>query len=180
MTNSSLKIFTEHTYSRSDFAHNISLVREFFEFVFFTKRDASTGEDSIEQFAAYSKKPFVDIAFLRTLPASFLDSFTKESLYETLKRLSEESKQLKTLSLTVPIELSHEDVTAIGIWAHQEIDPDLLIDIDVDPSVAVGCRLVWNNRLHDFSLDRYFAENQTVLREKIVQTQKVSMASAHP
>ena len=179
MTNSSLKIFTEHTYSRSDFAHNISLVREFFEFIFFTKRDASPEKDSIEQFAAYSKKPFADIAFLRTLPPSFLDIFTKESLYETLKRLSEESRQLKTLSLTVPIVLSREDVTAIGMWAHQEVDPDLLIDIDVDPSIAVGCRLVWNNRLHDFSFNRYLAESQDALHKRLAQVKEVSTVSTH-
>lgn len=179
MTNPSLKIFTEHTYSRSDFAHNISLVREFFEFIFFTKRDASAGKDSIEQFAAYSKKPFVDIAFLRTLPPSFLDTFTKESLYEILKRLSEESKQLKTLSLTVPIALSREDVTAIGMWAHQEVDPDLLIDIDVDSSIAVGCRLVWNNRLHDFSFNRYLAESQTALHKRLAQVKEVSTVPTH-
>ncbi len=177
MTNSFLKIFTEHTYSRADFAHNISLVREFFEFIFFTKRDVSASKDSIEQFAAYSKKPFVDIAFLRTLPSSFLDTFTKESLYETLKRLSEESKQLKTLSLTVPTVLSREDVAAIGIWAHQEVDANLLIDIDVDPSIAAGCRLVWNNQLHDFSLDRYLAESQAALHKRLVQTQKVTTMS---
>lgn len=179
MTNPLLKTFTEHAYSRADFAQSISLVREFFEFIFFTKRNASASKDGIEQFAAYSKKPLADIAFLRALPSSFLDAFTQESLYETLNRLSEDSKQLKTLSLTVPIVLSRADVVAIGIWAHQEVDPDLLLDVAVNPSIAAGCRLVWNNRLYDFSLDRYLTENQAALHERFAQAQEITMASPH-
>ena len=172
MTNPFLKTFTEHTYSRADFAHSISLAREFFEFIFFTKRDASASKDGIEQFAAYSKKPLADIVFLRALPPSFFDVFTRESMYETLNRLSEDSKQLKTLSVTVPVALSRADVEALGMWAHQEVDPDLLIDVDVDPFVAIGCRLVWNNRLHDFSFDHYLTENKTALHERFVQVQE--------
>lgn len=174
-----LKTFTEHAYSRADFAQNISLVREFLEFIFFTKRDVSASRDGIEQFAVYSKKPLADIAFLRALPPSFFDAFTQESLYEILNRLSEDSKQLKTLSLTVPIALSRADVVAIGTWAHQEVDPDLLLDVAVDPSVAVGCRLVWNNRLYDFSLDRYLTENKAALYERFAQAQEAPTMSLH-
>ena len=170
MTNPFLKTFTEHTYSRTDFAYGVSLLREFFEFIFFTKHDASASRDGIEHFAAYSKKPLADIVFLRTLPSSFLGAFTQESLYEMLNRLSEDAKQLKTLSLTVPIALSRADVEAIGMWAHREVDLDLLIDVDVDPSIAVGCRLVWNNQLHDFSFDHYLTENQTALHERFAQS----------
>ncbi len=52
MTNGLLGIFIEHTYSRSDFAYRISLLREFLEFIFFTKHDARVGNDAIEQFTA--------------------------------------------------------------------------------------------------------------------------------
>ena len=170
MTNPFLKTFTEHIYSRADFAHRISLVREFFEFIFFTRRNISANKDGIEQFAVYSKKPLADIAFLRTLPPSFFDAFTQESFYETLNRLSEDSKQLKTLSLTVPVPLSHADEAAISAWAHREVDPDLLIDVDIDSSIAVGCRVAWDNRLHDFSFNHYLTENQTVLHERFSQS----------
>ena len=178
MTNPFLKIFTEHTYSRADFAHSISLVREFFEFIFFTNRDASASKEGVEQFAVYSKKPLADITFLRTLPPSFLAAFTQESLYETLNRLSEDAKQLKTLSLTVPVVLSRADVVAIGMWAHQEVDPDLLIDVDVDASITTGCRIVWNNRLHDFSFNHYLTESQSALHERFAQS--VLTVSPHP
>ncbi len=170
MTNPSLKIFTEHTYTRADFAHDISLTREFFEYIFFTKRDASASKEGIEQFAAYSGKSPVDNAFLRSLPLSFLESFTKESLYDMLDHLTEDAKKLKTLSLTVPVALSRADVEVIGMWAHREVSPDLLIDFDIDPSIAVGCRLVWNNMLRDFSFNRYLIKNQTALHERLTQS----------
>lgn len=169
MTNPFLKTFTEHAYSRADFAHAISLVKEFFEFIYFTKHDALASKESIEEFAAYGKRPLADIAFLRALPTSFLGAFTQESLYETLTRLSEDAKMLKTLSLTVPVVLSRADEEAIGTWARAEIDTDLLLDVDVDPSLAVGCRVVWNNQLHDFSLNQYLVANQTALRGRFLQ-----------
>lgn len=170
MTNPSLKTFMEHTYTRADFAHDISLMREFFEFIFFTKRDASASKEGIDQFVALNKKPLGDVVFLRSLPPSFLESFTKESLYEMLNQLTEESKKLKTLSLTVPVALSRADVEAIGTWAHQEVSPDILIDFDVDPSIAVGCRLVWNNMLRDFSFNHYLIKNQIALYDRFTQS----------
>ena len=169
MTNGLLGIFIEHTYSRSDFAYRISLLREFLEFIFFTKHDARVGNDAIEQFTAYSKKSVADIAFLRTLPPSFLEAFTQESFYEILNRLSEESKQLKILSLTVPVIFARADIDALGSWAREAIGPDLLIEIDVDPAIAVGCHVAWNNQLHDFSFDHYLRKSQTALHEKITQ-----------
>src|SRR3989344_756098 len=162
-------IFTERIFSQSDFAYRISIVREFLEFVFFTKHDARVSGNSIDQFVDYSKKSVADVAFLRALPESFFESFTQASLYETLDNLSKEAKQLKTLSLTTPVALSSADVNAIGMWARHDVDPPLLIEINVDPVVAVGCRAAWHNHLYDFGFDHYLAKTRAALQARVAE-----------
>jgi hypothetical protein len=161
-----LEAITAQTYSRSDLAYRISLIREFLEYVFFVKRDAMVGSDAVEAFSVYSKKPLTDIAFLHALPQTFLQAFTQASLYKTLEQLADESQKLLTLSLTVPVALARGDIEAIGKWMHQEVDSHVLIAVAVDPGVAVGCRVGWGNQLYDFSFDHFLAAAQKPLQER--------------
>ena len=106
MTRALLDTLTEHTYSRSDFAYRLNLIREFLEFVFFTKRDVRASREVVGAFASHSNNPTADIAYLQSLPSSFLETFTQESFYATLDQLAEECTQLQTLSLTLPVVLA--------------------------------------------------------------------------
>ena len=138
----------------ADFAHDISLMREFFEFIFFTKRDASASKEGIDQFVALNKNhSAMSFSCARCLHRS--SNLSQKNLCTKCSISSRRNQKLKTLSLTVPVALSRADVEVIGTWAHQEVSPDILIDFDVDPSIAVGCRLVWNNMLRDFSFNHH-------------------------
>lgn len=164
MTNGLLTLLLKNNYRSSDIARQISLAREFLEYVFYIKRDASVRDTAIEDFLAQSKKTVAETAMLRELPHDFFDSFTQATFYGALDQLVKETAKLKKLSLTVPVAFTHSDIEAIGTWARAEIDATLLVDIDVDPTLAVGCRIGWNNRLHDFSSEYLFAKQREVLR----------------
>lgn len=174
MTNRLLTLLIKNTYRRSDIAYQISLVREFLEHVFFVKRDTSVSDKAVEDFLVQSQKTVVEAAMLRVLPHEFFDSFTQASFYEALDQLVEEVRKLKTLSLTVPVVLAHSDVEAVGVWARSAIDSQLLIDIDVDPTLAVGCRVGWNNRLHDFSLEYLLTRRRDALYAQFATRLSVS------
>ncbi len=178
MTLQLLEALTAQTYSRSDFAYRLSLVRELLEYLFFIKRSVSVTTETVKEFAAQSKKPLEDIAFLQSLPASFLTAFTQDSFYHQLDELVLASRQLQTLSLTVPVALTRADVEAIGRWAHEHVDPRLLIDIDIDPSIAVGCRIGWSNRLYDFSFEHYLTVQKKELQARFAQLRSVPVL--HP
>ncbi|OGG48222.1 hypothetical protein A2678_01405 [Candidatus Kaiserbacteria bacterium RIFCSPHIGHO2_01_FULL_53_31] len=180
MTRALLDTLTEHTYSRSDFAYRLNLIREFLEFVFFTKRDVRASREVVGAFASHSNNPTADIAYLQSLPSSFLETFTQESFYATLDQLAEECTQLQTLSLTLPVVLARADVDAIGVWARRNVSSSLMITVDIDRTVSVGCRIIWNNQLHDFGFDQYVTQHETALRTSIHTKIEQSMSVAHP
>ena len=169
MTTALFSSFVAQTYSRSDFAYRISLLREFLEFVFFTTRTSHVGNESLDQFTAAGARPVSDIAFLRALPMPFFEVFTQDSLYTVLDKLSQEAKQLPTLSLTLPVVLSQSDREMIGAWVRTALGNDVLIEVDVDRTVAVGCRLVWNNQHHNYDFDHYLAKCSGTLRTQLGQ-----------
>ena len=169
MMDALLKALAERTYSRSDFSYRISVMREFLEYVFFTKHDARPGKESIEPFTAYRKKPEADALFLQSLPESFFESFGQDSFYELLETLAGAVKRLPTLSLTVPVVLSHTDVEAIGTWARKNVDPEVMLEIDIEASVAVGCQIVWKDQLHDYALNHYLALHAEELHKVLLE-----------
>lgn len=156
MNNPSLAQLMHYTYVRSDMVYRISLLNEFFDFVFFTDHDSVANKDIIERFAGNRKEPQKDIDFLKSLPKTFMEMFTRDSFRTVLRDVSDELQQLPTLSLTVAVTFSSEHLEAIGKWARETITPDIMLDISVDETVYIGCRLVWKNIMHDFSIEHYF------------------------
>ncbi len=156
MNNSPLSTLVKYTYVRSDLVYRISLLSEFFDFVFFTDHDSVANKDIIERFSGSRKEPQKDIDFLKSLPQAFMEMFTRDSFHEVLGGMSGELQQLPILSLAVPVTFPPEHTEAIGKWARKTISLDTMLDISVDESVYIGCRFIWENIIHDFSIDHYF------------------------
>lgn len=170
MTSELLRTILQSTYSRSDLAYRISVIRELLEFTFYTRRQASVQSETIDAFLSESKRSPAEGFFIRALPHSFFATFTPENIYTILDTLTKESKQVRTFSLTVPVVLGQADVDAIGGWVRQEVAPDLLVDIDIDPRIGAGCRFVWDNRRHNYSFEHYVAETHATLTKELLGT----------
>lgn len=169
MNRETLHLFTKETYRRSDFAYRLSLVREFFEYAFFTKRAAQVSLSVVDDFVANTNKTPAEAAFLRSLPERFFSTLTQASLYDTLDDLETEYKKLDTITLTVPVLFPENDVAEIGQWVRREIRQDLVLEFTVDPSVVAGCRVVWRSRVYDFSFEHYFDKAREGVRAKLVE-----------
>ncbi len=172
MTKSLLASFLQHTYVRSNLVYRISLLTEFLNFVFFTDNDKGVKENVIEQFAKNSKESLKDIDFLKALPQSFLETFTRDSFREELDNMSKELEHLPVLSITVPVILPSEHIEAIGQWIRNVISPNAMLDISVDSTISSGCMFVWKDILYDFSLEHYLN-----LHKKEIYTQVISSLS---
>ena len=170
MISGPLQTILHRTYSRSDFAYRVSLIRELLEYTFYTKHDSSVRSDTIDSFFTQSKRSTADSSFIRALPSSFFEIFEPENFYKTLDTLTNESKQMQSFPLTVPVAFTQADVDVIGAWVRQAIAPDALIDIDIDPHVGAGCRFVWDNQRHDYSFNHYFDEKRTLLAQKLFRS----------
>lgn len=168
-TETFLKAITANTYSRSDLAYRIGVVKEFLEYVYFTVHDTHATTAAIEPFAKDTRKPAADIAFLRTLPDEVLGAFEQNSFYDVLTDITNLSKRLPELSLTLPIVLPRDDVEAIGEWARRMINPDIVLEISVDSTLSAGCQIVWKDRLYNYTLERYLRAHREELTNKVAR-----------
>jgi len=83
-------------------------------------------------------------------------------------------KKLDHLRLTAPqihISFAADPSAAftdkIVTWLRQNIHPELLVQVGLQPSIAAGCIVRTTNRQFDFSLRRHFADNRPLLAQKI-------------
>ena len=168
MSTTPLSILVATTYSRADLAYRIGLLREFLEFAFFS---SNTTEITKDVLAAFEEKghAVADIEFLRTLPLTFFETFTKESFYAELDALTVQSQKLPTLTLTVPVVLDLASREALGVWVRKEVGPEVLLEISTDAGIATGCQIVWGNTLYDFGFDHALHTTKSVVEKNIAE-----------
>ncbi len=64
-------------------------------------------------------------------------------------------------------EPSAPTIHKIAGWFRDNIDPLLLLNIGIEPSIAVGFTLSTDNHYHDFSLRQHFSNQRDLLIEAI-------------
>ncbi len=175
MNNSPLTLLMRYAYVRSDLVYRISLLNEFFDFVFFADHDSVINKDVVERFAESGKESSKDIEFLKTLPQSFMEMFKHNSFRNTLQNMSDELEKLPVLFLTVPVMFSSEHTDAIGKWARSNISSDIVLTLSVDETISVGCLFVWKNTLYDFSLEHYFDLHKKELTAQLIPSKPIKV-----
>jgi F0F1-type ATP synthase delta subunit len=176
MNRDALHLFTKETYRRSDFAYRLSVVREFFEYAFFTKRVTQASVSLVDDFVASTSKTPAEAVFLKSLPDNFLSAVTQASFYNALDTLEADYKKLDTITLTVPVLFSENDIAEIGQWVRREIAEDLVLECTVDASIIAGCRVVWRAHVYDFSFEHYFEKARENIRAKLVEKSGVALS----
>ncbi len=168
MSDTRLAALVEHTYSRADFAYRIGVLKEFLAFMFFTMHKDQVTKEVIDAFGK-EKHPVAYVIFLRSLPETFFEGFTRDSFNEELDHLSEAAQKLPTLSLTIPIMLDAENRALVWAWVRKELGHDVMLDITSDTEVAIGCQIVWRDQLHDFGFDHYLGTHREKIEESIAR-----------
>ncbi len=52
-------------------------------------------------------------------------------------------------------------------WFRENIDPLIMVNVGLEPTIAAGCIVRTDNKLHDFSLRRHFSAQRPLLLSKI-------------
>lgn len=90
---------------------------------------------------------------------------------ETCKRLLAELDKLKIdapmLHISFPIDPSAEVIKRLITWLREEIDPRIIIQIGLQPTIAAGIVLRTPNHQFDFSLRQHLYKNRAKLREAL-------------
>ncbi len=155
-----LQTLLQNSYTHSELLHKVGIIKEFLEFIFFTKDRSEVDKSLIKEWESEGSVEQKGLALLKTFSEDFWKLFSRDSFYKVLDSVSEDIKELSVFPLVIPVDLPEQNIVEIGKWVRSEIDKKMLLDIDIDQSLSVGCQFVWEDRLHDFSLSHFFNKQQ--------------------
>lgn len=149
-----------NTYTTDELIERLGLMRKYY---------------NVRLFAGGENTPLRDVlrneCDERTLVVleNWIDTFTKDSIqplvaFEALDAVQEDVTGLPSVTLYVPVRFTPEQIEKFGTWFRDNVQPNILLSMHIDPRATGGCSFIWNNVYYDFSL-RYFMDKQ---REDIV------------
>lgn len=157
-------IILQKTYTKSDYIRRCTVLREYLETKFF--KDSSLG---FSQFLAKANISENDKGALLTLDEHFFNLFTRDNLYIIINGLSESLKALPVLTLYLAVNLDDPQISQLGRWFRENLNPELIMDVRCNPTLVTGCAYVWNNRYKDLSLHFLFAQKEEFIN-KIIES----------
>lgn len=168
MLNNKLNEIVDNTYTKNDFYKRILLLKEFFEYFFFSEHEQFPLKNMLKKFLIEHKKQEEQINSMYSLSDSFYEEFTKNNFGAILNDLQKYILELPLITMYVPIVLPLKEVEKLGKWMRSNVAKDIFIDLKIDRESVGGCAFVWKGVYHDFSL-KYFLNNKqedivTILR----------------
>lgn len=152
MNNETHKIIN-NTYTRSDFYHKSALLKEFFEYIFFSLNKNQATKELLMYFfkekeSGESEKTIND---LLSLGDDFYIKFNNENFQYLLKEITNDINLLPKIVVYLPVEFPVDEISRLGEWFRKNIDKDMFMDIEIDYFIISGCAFVWNNMYYNFS-----------------------------
>ena len=93
-----------------------------------------------------------------------LSAGSREQLIDYLAFLSEHAP---AVTISFASDPSSAFTAKIVAWLRQNIHPELLVKIGLQPNIAAGCTLRTANHFYDLSLRKNFADNRHMLIEAL-------------
>lgn len=106
-----------------------------------------------------------DLSWLKSLPPSFYQQFTKDNVYKIFVDLENKIQNLKLLTIYLTFEPDDVVVKEIGIMVRKTFGSFLPLDIKYDPTLIAGCALVWKGVYRDYSLRAKIEERKGEILE---------------
>lgn len=161
MDNPLLQRILLHTYTKSDFYRTLDVVQEYLEHAFYNTDDTDDSNHT-ERLVRYaeSQGDILVAEHLKGWGEPVLSVFTRENLYEKLKELRNAFEGLPEIVVYAPVLFGKEEVLTIGTWCRENLDRNIVLNMQVEPTVVGGCAFVWNGTYHDFSLNYFFEKKK--------------------
>ncbi|HEX5798107.1 MAG TPA: hypothetical protein VFX79_02025 [Candidatus Saccharimonadales bacterium] len=109
-----------------------------------------------------SSKMLDDLAEINGV--SLLEEADRKELLQALEKLSETAA---VMHISFAAEPSNSFLEKIVDWARTNIDPFVLVNVGLQPSVIVGCEVRTTNKVFDMSLRNKFEHMHDVLAKKL-------------
>lgn len=155
----------KNTYSVASLYRRVDLLQRFLEHFFF--EGTSQDGDRAQLFRSYYREVDADmrhhVAAVAAWDGSVFDSFTAQNLYERIQAIKQAAKDLPHLTLYVPVHLTSMQIEPVGVWCRVYVQPDIMLDLRVDPAAVGGCALAYNDAFHDFSFSYFVTKERSAL-----------------
>lgn len=109
-----------------------------------------------------SSKMLDDLAEVNRL--SLLEAADRKKLLEALEKLSQNPA---VMHISFASEPSSSFLDKIVSWSRENIDPFVLVNVGMQPSVIVGCEVRTTNKVFDMSLRSKFEKMHDVLVKEL-------------
>lgn len=81
-----------------------------------------------------------------------------DNLKNLLREMENNLRQFKTLKLIIAKELSDSIIGQLHDWIYQNFGKDIVLDLEIDPSVIGGAKIYFQGKYGDFTLDKKLSE----------------------
>lgn len=152
MNDQILNIILKDTYTLSSLKHRVRILKSHLNKKFFGEAEKEPLEDS-------------DAKWLDSLPPQFFEKFTKDNALSEISELDGKINQIKPLTLYLAFEVNEQVSLAIGLRVRELFQPDVLLDIKLNPALLAGCALVWKGIYKDYSLKAMIEARKTEILE---------------
>ncbi|MBI4009338.1 F0F1 ATP synthase subunit delta [Candidatus Roizmanbacteria bacterium] len=133
-----LPIILNNTYSLTQLKHRLNILKSYFLQTFFGGSKTALNQQ--------------DEYFLKSLPPLFFNKFNKNNVYKLFNDLENQIKKLPTLTIYLTFETDDQTLSQIGEFIRETLNPSLMLDVKLDPSLIAGAALSWKGVYRDYSL----------------------------
>ena len=102
-----------------------------------------------------------DQAWFNSLGADFFRQFNASNVNTLLEELEAGIKKITPLTVYISFEMDTDEINKLGMWLRKEINPSIVFETKIDPSLIGGCALSWKGILRDYSLRAKIQAEQT-------------------
>lgn len=130
--------------------------------------DESLRQAAVRQKAAdTTQAPSTSRQLNETLQANNLDAQQADDRRVLLEGLQQLVSSAPTVHISFASNPSAGFMERLTSWFRQQVDPSLLIEVGLQPSIAAGCVVRTKSKYFDFSLRKRLASHQPELLEKM-------------
>jgi|GEM_PF-2467564 len=147
----------DNTYTTDDLVERLGLMKKYYGKVLYSEGSTNTMDEIIGTEC--------DDHTLQSLQV-WVDSFKTNKIqpvavYEALDAIQEELAGIPKVTLYTPVRFPPEHVERFGKWFRRNVQPNILMNMHVDPRATGGCGVVWDDTYHDYSLRYYIHKDRT-------------------
>lgn len=156
MNQTLLKTFLAQTYSLQQVRRRLRLLRNFLEAKLFKGGD----------FTKLQTNPY-DQQWLQSLGDNFFQNFENEDVYQILSQLEQQINNIPPLTIFIPFDMPEEEILRLGAWLRQNINPNIVFELKLNPDLIGGCALSLKGVYRDYSLKVKIDQSKTAILESL-------------